>query len=243
MLIHNHHLFKIYFGDAKDKIYPKDYLDLSADKAIFELDQFAALKKVMQLDALVFLHQVHGAEGLVIDSLEQAKKLKCFMQEGDFLITNVKRVGVGIMTADCLPVVLFDKRNQVIAVAHAGWRSSVKQIVSKTIDQMQKSFNTRLEDLKIFFGPSAKLCCYKVADDFIEHFEEFEFLDRVIQRRSDGIYFDLPMFNVALLEELGIKKGAINLNYNDCTVCNPLLFSYRRAGEESGRQMTVACLT
>jgi len=154
MLIHNHHLFKIYFGDAKDNVYPKDYLELSADEAIYEISQFAALRKVMQLDALVFLHQVHGSAGLVIDSLEQAKKIKCFTEEGDFLVTNVKRVGIGIMTADCLPIVFFDKRNMAIGVAHAGWRSSVKQIASKTIDQMQKSFGTKIEDLKIFFGPS-----------------------------------------------------------------------------------------
>jgi len=243
MLIHNHHLFKIYFGDVKDAVYPKDYLNLPADKDIFEIAQFAALKKVMQLDALVFLHQVHGADGLVINSLEQAKKIKCFTKEGDFLVTNVKRVGIGIMTADCLPIVIFDKRNQVVAVAHAGWRSSLKQIASKTIDRMQKSFNTKIEDLRVFLGPSAKSCCYKVEDDFLENFEEFEFLDRIIQRRSNGVYFDLPAFNIALLEELGVKKDAINLNYNDCTVCNPLLFSYRRTGEDSGRQMTVACLT
>jgi len=242
MLIHKHHFFKIYFGDAKDKIYKKDYLDLPADKIIFELPQFAALKKVMQLENLVFLHQVHGSNGLVIDSLEQAKKIKCFTQEGDFLVANVKHVGIGVMTADCLPIVFFDKRNQVVAIAHAGWKSSVKQIVPKAIDQMQKTFCTKVEDLKVIFGPSAKSCCYKVSEDFIEHFEEFEFLDRVVQRRSDGIYFDLPMYNVLLLEELGVKKDAIQLKYNDCTVCNPLFFSHRRAGELSGRQMTVVSL-
>ena len=243
MLIHSHHLFKIYFGDAKDKIYQKDYSDLAADKAIFELNQFAALRKVMQLDALVFLHQVHKADGLVVDSLDQAKKIKCFTQEGDFLVTNVKRVGLGIMTADCLPIVFFDKRNQVVAVAHAGWKSSLKQIVFKVVDQMQKKFQTKIEDIRVIFGPSAKSCCYNVSDEFLEYFEEFEFLDRVIQPRSDGIYFDLPMFNIALLEELGIKRDAINLTYNDCTVCNPKLFSYRRSGQSTGRQMTVVCLT
>jgi len=64
-----------------------------------------------------------------------------------------------------------------------------------------------------------------------------------LQRRSDGLYFDLPLFNVAILEGLGVKKEAIQLKYNDCTMCDTLFFSYRRDEKEGGRQMTVACLT
>ena len=243
MLIHNHPLFRIYFGDSKDELFAKDYAHLPEDKNICELAQFARLKKLLQLETFVFLHQVHGAQGLVIDSMEQAKKIKNFSIKGDYLVTNVKRVGIGVMTADCLSIVFFDKRNQALGIAHAGWRGSVKQIAAKVIGSMQESFGTRVDDLTVFFGSSAKVCCYKVSDSFIENIEDFEFLDRVLQRRSDGLYFDLPLFNVAALEELGVKKGAIQLKYNDCTMCESLFFSYRCDGKEGGQQMTVACLT
>ncbi|MFC1842203.1 peptidoglycan editing factor PgeF [Candidatus Dependentiae bacterium] len=243
MLIHNHPLFRIYFGDVKDKLFSKDFKNLPKGKKVYDLEQFSRLKKVMQLKALVFLNQTHSAEGLVVTSIEQAKEIKCFSLEGDYLITNVPKVGLGVMTADCLPVVFFDKRNFAVAIAHIGWRGAVKQIVVKTIDKMQKSFNTEVEDIKVIFGPSAKTCCYKVSEDFIENLEEFEFLDRVVQRREDGLYFDLPKFNIMLLQGLGVKKEAIFLKYNDCTICDELFFSCRRCGQDGGRQMTVVCLT
>jgi len=243
MLIHSHPLFRIYFGDSKDELFAKDYASLPKDKKIYELEQFSRLKKLIQVETLIFLHQMHGAQGLVVDSMEQAKKIKSFTINGDYIVTNVKRVGIGVMTADCLPIVFFDKRNQALGIAHAGWRGSAKQIAAKVIGSMQESFGSQVDDLMIIIGPSAKVCCYKVSDSFIENIEDFEFLDRVLQRRSDGLYFDLPMFNVAILEELGVKRESIQLKYNDCTMCGQLFFSYRRDGKEGGRQMTVACLT
>jgi len=243
MLIHNHPLFRIYFGDAKDELFSKEYVHLPVDKTLCDLEQFAKLKKLLQLETFVFLDQMHGAQGLVIDSMEQAKKIKSFSTEGDYLVTNVKRVGIGVMTADCLPIVFFDKRNQALGIAHAGWRGSAKQIVLKVVGCMSDTFGTRVEDLTVIFGPSAKVCCYKVSDSFIENIEDFEFLDRVLQRRSDGLYFDLPMFNVALLESIGVKRDAIQLKYSDCTICDTHFFSNRRNGKDGGRQMTVACLT
>jgi len=243
MLMHNAPLYRIYFGDSRDKLFKKDLMDLK-DKNLLDLEPFSKLKKRMEIEKLIFLHQVHGAKGLVIDSMEQAKSIKPFVVEGDFIITDVAHVGVGIITADCLPVIFFDKRRQVIGIAHAGWRSSADHIVLKVVDQMQKNFGTRIEDLRVLFGPSAKVCCYRVGEDFLENFQDFESLERVVQRRDDGLYFDLPMFNMVLLEELGIKKDQFVKDYNDCTVCDESFFSHRRKGEQDdGRQMTIVSLS
>jgi len=242
MLLHSSPLYRIYFGDQRDKIFPKDYSNFPGEKSILDVKPFEKLKKIMGLERLIFLHQVHGTDGIVIDSKEQAEQIRPFSVDGDYIITNVKHVGIGVLTADCLPIIFFDKRNQVIAIVHAGWRSSVGQIAIKVVDKMQKQFGSRLEDLKITFGPSAKICCYRVGDDFMEQIEDFEFVENVVQRRSDGLYFDLPAFNMILLEELGIKKEAFKFEYNDCTVCDESFFSHRQHGDGAGRQMTVACL-
>ena len=242
MLMHSSPLYRIYFGDQRDKIFPKDYVNFPQDKKILDREPFSKLKKIMGLEALVFLHQVHGANGLIINSKEQVQSIKPFCVDGDYMITNVKNIGIGILTADCLPIIFFDKRNQAIAIVHAGWKSSVGQIAIKVIDQMQKNFGTHLEDITVKFGPSAKVCCYRVGDEFMEHIEDFEFVENVVQRRSDGLYFDLPAFNMILLEELGIKKEAFKFEYNDCTVCDESFYSHRRQGNDAGRQMTVACL-
>lgn len=243
MLMHSSPLYRIYFGDARDKIFKRDVIQIK-DKNLLEFEPFSKLKKRMEIEQLIFLHQVHGTKGLIITSMEEAKSITPFTVEGDFIITNVPHVGIGIITADCLPIIFFDKRHQVIAIAHAGWRSASGQIVLKVVDQMQKNFNTNIEDIRIIFGPSAKVCCYRVGEDFIENFQDFEFVDRVLQRRDEGLFFDLPKFNRILLEDLGIKKDQFLLEYNDCTVCDESFYSHRRKGErEDGRQMTVACLS
>jgi len=216
---------------------------LPPDKDILEIEPFLELKKLMELEYLLFLKQVHGDKGLVLDSIQKAANTKSFTTEGDFIVTNLKHVGIGVVVADCLPIIFFDKRNQVISIVHAGWRGSVNHVSIKAIDQMQKAFGTQVGDIKVIFGPSAKVCCYKVGEDFLEQLQDFEFVENVVQRRSDGLYFDIPMFNMVLLEGIGIKKEAFQFEYNDCTVCNKLFYSTRRDGDSAGRNMVVAALT
>jgi len=146
------------------------------------------------------------------------------------------------MTADCLPVVLYDTLNQAVAVVHAGWRGSVKNIVLKAFDRMTEEFGTKPGMLRVFFGPSAKVCCYKIKEDMLEYLEDVEFIDRVVQRRGDDIFFDSPGFNKLLLEGVGVKSDAFQLQYNLCTMCDKSFYSHRRQGKAAGRQMTVACL-
>lgn len=242
MLLHNSPLLRIYFGDAKDKIFPDEYLNIPPEKNLFDIPTFVKLKEAMRLDRILFPLQVHGVQGFFVSSKTHAKKSKSFTTEADFLITNSKFTGLGVMTADCLPVVLFDTFNQAIANVHAGWRSSVKHIVLRAIDAMTKEFGTKPEHLKVFFGPSAKVCCYKVGEDLVEQIEDIELIDRVVQRRGDDIFFDLPGFNQLLLESVGVKPEAFKFDYNTCTVCDDSFCSYRRQGEKACRQMTVVSL-
>lgn len=242
MLLHNTPLLRIYFGDAKDELFPGEYLNLPPDQNIFSIPAFVKLKEVMRIDRLVFLRQVHGTHGVVITSKNQAKKTRSFSIEGDYLVTNVKLIGLGVTTADCLPIILYDSFNQAIAVIHAGWRGSVKNVALKAVDTMAQEFGTKPEHLRVFFGPSAKLCCYKVGEDMLEHLEDFEFIDRVVQRRDDKMFFDLPGFNKLLLEGIGIKQEAFQLGYNVCTICDTSFYSHRRQDKAAGRQITVACL-
>jgi len=242
MLLHNTPLLRIYFGDARDKISPKEYLNIPADKNLLDIPVFQKLKNVMRLDRIVFPKQVHGAQGFFVASKNQAKKTRSFTKTADFLFTNSKFTGLGVMTADCLPIVLYDKLNQAIAVVHAGWRGSVQNIVLRAVDAMTKEFGTKPEYLRVFFGPSAKVCCYKIGEDMLEHMEDVEFMDRVVHRRGDEIFFDLPGFNRLLLESIGVKPEAFKFNYNVCTICDDSFCSYRRQGEDSCRQMTVVSL-
>jgi len=243
MLLHNTPLFRIYFGDAKDALLsPDEYLSFAPDKTIFDIPACARLKELMRIDQLIFLRQKHSADGLVITSHKQAEEIKPFTIEGDYLITNVKSIGVGVMTADCLPVVFFDNFNRVVATVHAGWRGSAKNIVLKAVDRMMQEFGTKPESLQVFFGPSAKVCCYTIGEDMLESLEDVEIIKQVVQRRGKEVFFDLPVFNKLQLESIGVKPESFKLDYNVCTICDPSFYSHRRQGKKTGRQMTVVSL-
>jgi hypothetical protein len=242
MLMHKGPLLRIYFGDAKDELFPGEYLNLPPDKNLFSIPAYTRLKEVMKIERLVFPHQVHEATGLFIATHEQAKSTRSFTLEADYLITNSAYIGLGVMTADCLPVVLYDSFHQAIAVIHAGWRGSVKNIVLKAFDAMQQQFGTKPENLTVFFGPSAKVCCYEIGEDLLESLEDFDLIDRVVQRRDTKLFFDLPKYNQLLLEAVGVKPSSFQVQYNICTICDHSFCSYRRQNTAAGRQMTVACL-
>ena len=126
----------LYFGDAQDMIFPKDYQNLPVGIDLLTMQPYAKLVQEMELEKLFFLRQVHGVAGAVLkvqrsntDVQEvipeylthDVDSFTAFSGDGDYLITNVPRVGVGIMTADCLPLVLHDPAStQILKAAFPG---------------------------------------------------------------------------------------------------------------------------
>lgn len=242
MILHTEPSLRIYFGDAKNQLYQEEYLTWHDN--LLNRPQYQSLAP-LKLEGLYFLEQVHGVEGKIVD------RENCdmpFTQMGDYLITQEPNLGIGVMTADCIPLVIYDKKSHVVAIVHAGWRGAVKGVALEAIKTMQTNYDTRLEDFKCFIGPSAKKCCYQVDDQFGKNLEEYVFGTNYIHQKPTGSYFDLPGFLVEQLKRsIGIKEEAIQLNYNSCTICNPTFWSHRRdtkngACEKRGRQMTVVCL-
>lgn len=240
MILHKAPLFQIYFGDADDKLFKQEYLTIDSNKNIFSLAACARLKKQMQLDLLIFLKQEHASDGLIIT--QDNKNIRAFSKVGDYLITNINHIGLGVMGADCLPIIFYDSVNNALAIAHAGWRGSIKLIVLNVLAQMHKNYNTSVDHLQIFFGPCAKVCCYEVKQGFLPELESFAFVDQVVQKHGEKYHFDLPTFNRLLLESVGVKKDAFRFQYNSCTICDEKFSSHRRQGANAGKQMTVAAL-
>ena len=87
------------------------------------------------------------------------------MKEGDAIITNVKNVIIGVFTADCVPVILVDEENKVIAAIHSGWRGTFESITLKTIKKMKEEFNTNEINIKAYIGPHIRKCCYEVSEE------------------------------------------------------------------------------
>lgn len=242
MIIHTSPSFRIYFGGRHDKLMQAYYRNLPADIPILELDPFAKLKKIMQLKNLMFSSQIHSDEGFAVDEQFLMTTLP-FKKDGDFFVTNKPHIGLGIMAADCLPIVYYDQRNHVCAIAHAGWRGSVEGIAVKTLEKMGELYGTKAENVSVYFGPCMKVCCYEVTAEFKEHLAGFEPINRFILEHGGTLHFDLPRLNKIELEAAGIKKEALHLEYNVCTVCEAdTFYSNRREKEDAGRQMTVVVL-
>ncbi len=242
MLVHNSPLFHIYFGDARTQFVAQELYGMKMNKTLLITEPFTVMQKLMHLDQLVFAHQVHGTDGIAINTMQQAQEFAPFSIDSDYIITNVPNVGLVVATADCLSIVLFDRVHHAAGIVHAGWRGTVQGVAIEAVKRMQEVYGTKAEDLMVFFGPSAKACCYEVGQEVLEALESFACNDQVLHHEESGIMFDVPLFNKLLLEEMGVKKEAFHLSYNACTMCNEGFCSSRKSKRAPFRQMTVVAL-
>ncbi len=244
MLLYNdsHSPFAIYFGDAKDHMYPSQYQRWEY-AALIDHPPIKTVAAALALNKLLFLSQVHGTDGMFVTH-DQVVKTSPFSITGDFLITQEPLLGIGVVTADCLPVICYDTQHQVAGIAHAGWRGAVAGVIDSMFYMMRAKCGTMIADTLFFFGPSAKQCCYQVDDAFGRQLDSYHFSDVVLERRNGSIYFDLPGFVLRQLLARGVFESQICLEYNVCTICDHRFCSHRRAtwrgtASTEGRQMTV----
>lgn len=234
MFIHKTAQYSIYFGDARDAINKQEHCKPSS-QPILTQEPFKRIGTMLNLTSLAFLNQVHGAAGMIVDN-----KVPAFDCDGDFLITHKKNIGIGIIAADCLPIVFYDSQQHIAAIAHAGWRGSVAGIVNEVLATLTGKYQTNVNNLQIFFGPCAKLCCYQVEESF---YSQIPIAARqTIITRDNNFYFDLAEFNYLELEKCGIARKHVNYEANACTICNNQFFSHRAQQANAGRQMNIICL-
>lgn len=177
---------------------------------------------------LATLRQIHSDTAVVADHAG------C-LGEGDALISNRPGVTLAVRTADCLPILMADPRNQVIAAVHAGWRGTVLGIVPKTVQMMQQRFGTRPEDLVVGIGPGIGACCFEVGPEVAVRFAPF-FPER--DDLSGRARVDLAETTCRQLRRNGVTMGHL-ASSGLCSCCQPDLFhSYRRDRNAAGRMVT-----
>jgi YfiH family protein len=244
MFVIQNNNFSIYFGDAQDNLIQKDCLALSgiSSKDLVNHPFFKSLQSVFddQFTSLIFLHQVHGIDGSHVNDTNQL--INPFGIDGDFLTTNQLGVGIGVLTADCVPIVLYDPAQRAVAIAHAGWRGTVAGIAVAALERMQAQYRTNRRDVKIYFGPSAQSCCYEVQDSFIKDHLRSDLARSTVTERDAKFYFDTVGYNKQLLKEVGVDENAFDCSSVRCTICDDRFCSHRRQGTTGRRQMTVVVL-
>ena len=147
----------------------------------------------------------------------------------DALVSNLPNILVGVKTADCVPVLIGDKKTGSFAAIHAGWRGTVESIVIKTIEKMRENYNTNPEDLICAIGPAAGCENYEIGQDVIEAFsEKFPNSKHIFTPTRDG--HSLIDLHTANKEQL-LSADVLEENISIAPFCTmertDLFFSYR----------------
>ncbi len=201
---------------------------------------------------LIMPHQVHLTKVVRIDEafLAQGTPERQALLEGvDALMTNLNNVCIGVSTADCIPVLLYDKAHQAVCAIHAGWRGTVRRIVVRAIEAMREAYDTLPRQLTAQIGPGIHLDSFEVGDEVYDTFRQAGFPMEQISRKypssdSGGSlspqkwHIDLPECNRLQLLNAGLLSQSVCVSpvctYQQATN----YFSARRLGIDSGRIFT-----
>lgn len=216
------------------------------------------LQSVLGVDdlPLVTLRQMHS------DVVQLFEASTSETRRSDAAVTNCPNLLLAIQTADCVPILLVDPKNRAVAAVHAGWRGTLRRIVTKAIGKMQMQFGTRPANLLAAVGPSIGGCCYEVGTEIAiefrsqffhasDWFDELRTGDEPNPRQwlnmappghqppPKKVLLNLCKANRAQLLDAGLHPQKIFMS-NLCTACRrDLLFSYRKEGGATGRLMSV----
>jgi YfiH family protein len=211
---------------------------------------------------LIALRQIHS--NLVVDTTH-ADTTRPTSRRADGQITTEPGLLLAVQTADCIPVLLADRRQRIVAAFHAGWRGTVKRIVETGVGRMRFVFGCRPQDLIAAIGPGASACCYSVGEEVLSEFESqftyarylfHEVFDSdpiktkypmlFLTQRAPGhspigpsLHVDLVEANRRQLLDCGLSSRSIQI-VGGCTQCQQdLFFSHRASHGYTGRMMAV----
>ncbi len=174
-------------------------------------------------ERLLSLHQVHSTDVVVAGPEGWSERPRA-----DAAVTATPGVAIGILTADCAPVLFADREAGVVGGAHAGWRGALDGVLEATLDAML-GLGARRERIVAAIGPTISQRAYEVGPEFLDRFrDEAAGLERFfVAGRGDRLRFDLPAFALARLRDAGVGEAEW---IGHCTYSDPeRFFSYRRA--------------
>ena len=209
-------------------------------------DQAAALSGLSATELpLHTLTQVHGNALRVVGPDTSAEE----RPRADGMLSAAAGRLLGIVTADCVPVLMLAPRQRVVAALHAGWRGTAKDICGRAIRALKTDWSVSPADLLVALGPSIGGCCYEVGRDIGENLCRQVGTRGWLAWRQDGNvstsacgdtgFLDLRLVNRLRCEQLGVPPQHIQ-HVGPCTFCSgAALSSYRRDGKRAGRQLSV----
>jgi YfiH family protein len=193
-------------------------------------------KETLTANKIITLNQVHSNLCVVANENTESDL------KADALVTRTPRIAIGVLTADCAPILLCDIQNRIIGAAHAGWRGAVSGIIAATVQKM-KELGSNVREVVAAIGPCILRESYEVDDDFRRSFSTDNDCFCVI---NQCLHFDLPRYCHNQLLKLGIPENNIDLLNIDTYSRQEDYFSYRFANQHTdgicGRNISAICL-
>jgi len=193
-------------------------------------------------ESLITLNQIHSNKVIYFEDKNSLQN----KLTGDAIITKVKNIGVGILTADCAPILLYDPKKNIIGCIHSGWKGALNGIIKNTFKKLNE-INSKNSDLTVVIGPCIKKENYKVKIDFYNKFVNQDLKNKIFFEKFDNesYIFDLrgfvnneiESFNVKNIENIDMDTYSEEQNF----------FSYRRSKirkeKDYGRCISVILMT
>ena len=191
---------------------------------------------------LVTIKQIHSSVVHILGRYSAEEQIDL---QGDGMITDQPGLLLGIQTADCIPVLVIDRKRRAIAAFHAGWRGTVNRIVEQGVAEMRSSFASAPEDLSAAIGPGIGSCCYRVGEEVWSAFtSKFRYGGELFSQPLNSadpetLLLDLAEANRRQLLGSGLADSSI-YSAHECTACNTQrFFSYRAEHGLTGRMLSV----
>jgi YfiH family protein len=186
-------------------------------------------------DKTVRMHQVHSNTVAWVDS-KDAGNVK---ENTDGLLTQEKNLFLCVVTADCIPLLFFDKKKEYSGVAHAGWKGIYSEII-KMLTRQMKSLGSNPSDIIVGIGPCIRSCCYAISEERAEQFKKkFAPETGFLKQQDEKIFLDLPYLAKRQLDAAGIPEH----NIEDTLLCTAddtkKCYSYRKEGSNFGEFMGI----
>lgn len=188
-----------------------------------------------------FANQTHSGNVAVVDAASRGKgatEIRTSLENTDGMVTNVERICLCVQVADCVPVLIYDPVEHVIAAVHAGWRGILRRIVPRAVEKMIQHYGCRAENLVAGIGPSNGPCCYEVEDDVRrETLQSLGTLNGIISPSQNPGKYIFDQWNAVHIQliDVGLREKNIEIS-GICNQCQAETFFSNRAGQGlSGR--------
>lgn len=207
---------------AKEGEKVKDYVDDIIKRLKINPHEIYSCKQT-HTDKIAYCHGKNG------DKFIYGRNFK----DTDGLVTDKKNLALLIKFADCTPIVLYDKKREVLSIIHSGWRGANKKIPEKALEKMKREFKSDPKDIIAYIGPSIDIENYEVGEEVYEEFKIFNNRDKFFKKIGGTWHLSMVDVNKEILLDAGIEEKNIDKS-SQSTYVNLNLHSARREGKDYG---------